>query len=167
MTCKRKCKNCTCQTRQAEKVASESERTGGRPMSLDRPKLDPDSDLPDADGSALGILAVSEEARRRWPEFVEAFREGQPRSQQSFAVQALCRAGRCSAVRLLWFTVTAIESHVVRGLAVGDGKPIEAQVSDVIDWMHLDSRIQKMEGLFTEDAVERQANNNWLRSEAG
>ena len=174
MVCTRKCKDCKCQARQAEEAAPRSERKGDNCVSVDGPESGSesavaahDSDPLDADGPAPGILAAAKGARHRWFELVDAFKKRQPGSQRCFAVQALCRAGQCSAVRLLWFKVTKIESHIVGGVAVGDGKHIVAQVADVIDWMYLDSRDQKIKGLFTEDAVERQANRSWLLSEAG
>lgn len=131
--------------------AAKRERPKRRAKKAQETQRTVNSESPDADGSA-GILASSEEARHRWPEFVEAFEKCLTPSKQHFGVLVLC-GDEYSPVEALWLKVTTIEGGVVRGINVPRQASFEANESDILDWLHIDNS-GKATGCFT-DAVVR------------
>jgi uncharacterized protein YegJ (DUF2314 family) len=89
------------------------------------------------------MLAAQEEARRRWPEFVEAFEQRD--GDQEFGVR--CRFAADGAIQHVWIAVTAIENDMVYGRFPEDmeqladwrpGERVRVPQIDVEDWFYQD-----------------------------
>jgi uncharacterized protein YegJ (DUF2314 family) len=81
------------------------------------------------------------EARRRWPEFVAAFKTKDP-DDPRFVVKAAFTTG--DRTEHMWMEVTGIEPEHVRGILVNEpmhhpalkqGSQVEVPVTDVSDWV--------------------------------
>jgi uncharacterized protein YegJ (DUF2314 family) len=88
------------------------------------------------------LKAAVAEARRRWPEFVEAFRRRQP--EELFAVKVPMTHG--DRTEVIWVEVQSIQREVIFGklgndpIELGDlkyGTPVEVPIADVCDWTYL------------------------------
>lgn len=89
----------------------------------------------------LMALAVAE-AKRRWPEFVQAFSKRHP--EQHFSVKApVTREGQTEHI---WIDVTSLSGEYVRGKLGNDpvdlhgmklGDPISVPVSSLEDWLYV------------------------------
>lgn len=107
------------------------------------------------DGESKEMKAAVEEARSRWPEFVEAFRN-RPAGDEDvhFAVKVpLPFAGE---TEFIWVEVQEITDNEIRGVLANDsmhdrsakaGKPVTAPINDLNDWVI--SRGEEMTGGFT------------------
>jgi uncharacterized protein YegJ (DUF2314 family) len=106
------------------------------------------------------MVAAVEEARRRWPEFVEAFRTG--REEQMFSVKAPFTDGENT--EFMWVHVTAIEGETIRGKLGNEpvgvkGIKLDDEVTvalkDLNDWMYLVD--EKPQGGFTIKVLQQAA----------
>ena len=87
------------------------------------------------------MLAAIAEARRRFPEFVKAFRE---RQGQGFSVKAPFAEGQ--KVEHIWLSVKAIDETFVDGILDNDpvdvthvrlGDKVKVKVAELSDWMYV------------------------------
>jgi uncharacterized protein YegJ (DUF2314 family) len=99
------------------------------------------------------------EARRRWPEFVEAFEKRSP--DQHFSVKAPFGDGQHT--EFMWVGVTAIENDVIYGQlgnepvhvrGMNAGETVKVRMPDLNDWLFTEG--ERMRGGFTIEAI-RQA----------
>lgn len=98
------------------------------------------------------MLAAVAEARRRWPEFEEAF--DARTEDQTCSVKFPLREG--DVVEFIWATVTAIENDVIYGTLGNDpmhsrkklGDRVQTRVSEINDWIYFDAE-KEMQGGFT------------------
>jgi uncharacterized protein YegJ (DUF2314 family) len=97
------------------------------------------------------MLAAVTEARKRWPEFVTAFKQ---RAGQNFAVKAPVTVG--DNTEFIWISVDGLEPEYVHGtldndpVDLGDlkhGSRVEVAVKDLNDWAFLQN--DEPVGLFT------------------
>ncbi|MGK0186473.1 MAG: hypothetical protein ACI9R3_002256 [Verrucomicrobiales bacterium] len=105
------------------------------------------------------MIAAVEEARTRWPEFVEAF---QNRTEdQWFSLKAPVTVGENT--EFIWIEVTGLEPDYVHGTLGNDpidlgglrlGDTVEVAVADLNDWA-IRSLDSEPVGLFTLDAIDR------------
>lgn len=118
---------------------------------LDAPVIE----VPDDDPRMKAAVA---EARRRWPEFVEAF--GHREEGQHFSVKVPITAG--ARTEFIWVEVKGIAGGVIFGnlgndpVDLGDlkdGDPVEVLVKDLNDWCYL--KDGQPVGLFTWPVFER------------
>lgn len=103
------------------------------------------------------MLAAIEEARRRWPEFVEAFGAG-PEGEAPFLVKAKFEEG--DTVEHMWVSVHAIEGDMVRGIlentpnalkGVHAGEVVDLEAGEISDWIY--PRGDESVGGFTQDVI--------------
>jgi uncharacterized protein YegJ (DUF2314 family) len=115
---------------------------------LNPPVLTVDNDDP-------RLQAAVAEARRRYPEFVAAFKAG---DGENFSVKAPIRAG--DRREFIWVKVVGFEPTVVHGELANDpvdlgklklGDKVEVPVEDVADWVYV--RDGKPVGLFSQAAI--------------
>lgn len=101
------------------------------------------------------MIAAVAEARRRWPEFVAAFKARQPGG--NYAVKApITREGN---TEFIWLEVIGLEPDYVHGKLANDpidlgglklGDQVEVPVADLNDWTYAhDAAAGEMAGLFT------------------
>jgi len=102
------------------------------------------------------MLAAVEEARSRWPEFVEAF---EARAGEHFSVKAPVEGG--GNKEFIWIAVDTVEDGRVNGrlgndpVDLGDlkeGSPVSVPVVEINDWVFL--REGQPHGLFTPKVLE-------------
>ncbi|PTY04787.1 hypothetical protein DB347_18970 [Opitutaceae bacterium EW11] len=110
------------------------------------------------DGDDPLLCAAVEEARRRWPEFVEKFSRRHP--EQHFSIKApITRSGHTEHI---WIEVTSLSAECIRGrlgncpidlpgLKLGD--PVSVASDSVEDWLYVLST--RPVGGFSIPAVER------------
>lgn len=107
------------------------------------------------DGEDPRLKAAVEEARRRYPEFVEAFKAG---AGEDFSVKAPVRAG--DRKELIWVKVAGFEPTVIHGELANEpvslgglklGDRVEIPVEDLADWVYL--RDGEPVGLFTQAVI--------------
>lgn len=89
------------------------------------------------------MLTAVEEARRRWPEFVESFKKHGGDPSTHFAIKAPVTAdGR---TEYFWITVDSIEDETVHGELDRDpvelgtldmGAPVRVPAADILDWVY-------------------------------
>lgn len=101
------------------------------------------------------MLRAVEEARRRWPEFVEAFRRRQNHGDERFIVKSEFREGNRS--EFMWVGVSALRDEGVVGVLMNDphelvgfhrGQQVTLPVETVNDWL-FPSEKNEMVGGFT------------------
>ena len=109
------------------------------------------------------ISAAVSEARRRWPEFVEAFHHRQP-GDERFIVKAPF-TGENGGVEHMWIQVFGLEPAYVHGHLLSEpihctrlkpGAQVEVPVSEISDWICPDND-GNPHGNFTSEAVGRAA----------
>jgi uncharacterized protein YegJ (DUF2314 family) len=107
------------------------------------------------DGDAPAMKAAVAEARRRFPEFVEAF---QRKDGDHFCVKAPIRGG--GNTEFIWVEVDGLEPGLIHGrlandpVALGGLKlddRVEVPVEDLNDWLYM--KDDRPVGLFTRDAM--------------
>ena len=105
------------------------------------------------------MQAASEEARRRWPEFLEVFRKRRP--WQKFSVKAAFGDSRSE---YMWVLVADVDDHVVIGALMNQPTSVEelncgdlvtVKTDDVRDWEYSDAG--KIVGGFTQRVLKRLA----------
>jgi uncharacterized protein YegJ (DUF2314 family)/cbb3-type cytochrome oxidase subunit 3 len=115
------------------------------------------------------VLSISEndprmqqaiaEAKKRWPEFVEAFENRS--AEQHFSVKAPFGDGEHT--EFMWVGVTAIENDIIYGKlgnepvnvrGMSSGATVKVRISDLNDWLFTEG--EQMRGGFTIEAI-RQA----------
>lgn len=105
------------------------------------------------------MQAAVAEARRRWPEFVEAFHAR--KSEQLFGVKApITRGGQ---TEFIWLSVSRIEGETIHGKLDNDpvnpdlkcGESVSVPLSDLNDWAYSDG--EKMVGPFTLEVLQNAA----------
>lgn len=112
-------------------------------------------------GDDPAMIAAAEEARRRWPEFVEAF---QNRTDgQAFSVKAPVSADENT--EFIWIEVTGLEAEYVHGtlgndpIDLGDlriGDAVEVPVAELNDWaIRTPDSDDEPRGLFTLEAIDK------------
>lgn len=109
------------------------------------------------------LRAVSNEAKRKWPEFVRAFEDRA--DGELFNVRA--RFVQDSFVEYIWLTVTAVEANVIYGLLDNNplhiagkmGDRVRVPLADLNDWVHLSARGERLGGGFSIDASRRREDN--------
>jgi uncharacterized protein YegJ (DUF2314 family) len=115
--------------------------------------------VPDGDTIANAIA----EARRRWPEFVAAFKNRQP-DDDRFIVKAPF-TGEDDQVEHMWLQVIGLEPEYVHGHLVNDpmhttrlkkGSQVEVPVAEVSDWVCPDAQDNPI-GNFTGKAIQEAA----------
>ena len=103
------------------------------------------------------MLAAVAEARARWPEFVEAFKQ---QSGGTFSIKASITSGE--RTEFIWVDVVALVGDSIQGrlgnqpvkledFKLGDG--VEVSVKEVNDWVFVQN--QKPTGLFTVKVLEQ------------
>jgi uncharacterized protein YegJ (DUF2314 family) len=105
------------------------------------------------------MKAAVEEARQRWPDFVEAFQRRQ--DGQHFAVKAPVTKG--GQTEFIWLSVTRIEGNNIHGNLDNDpmnpdlksGDPVTVPFKDLNDWAY--SEGEKVVGPFTLKVLEEAA----------
>ena len=125
------------------------------PLSLFRePTFAPIIDVADDDSRMAGAVA---EARRRWPEFVSAFRQVHA-PDAPFIIKAEFKEG--DKAEFMWVSVTAIEGDTIRGVLENDpyelsnvtkGQEVNVPLSILNDWMY--SKDGKAVGGFTLEVI--------------
>ncbi|PYV68279.1 MAG: hypothetical protein DMG96_36850 [Acidobacteria bacterium] len=104
------------------------------------------------------LRGATEEARKRWPEFVAAFRER--KADQPFSVKAPFRDGE--DVEWMWVTVSGITEDAVEGSLgnapvnlrnIGEGDHVRMPISSIADWGYLVGN--KMIGGFSVEVLTR------------
>ena len=112
--------------------------------------------VPDGDAIAQAIA----EARRRWPEFVSAFKNRQP-DDERFIVKAPF-TGEDDQVEHMWLQVFGLEPEYVHGHLVNEpmhttrlkkGSQVEVPVAEISDWVCPDAE-DKPVGNFTGKAIQ-------------
>lgn len=97
------------------------------------------ADLAATDRAEAELAAATAEARRRWPEFVSAWKARRP--DELFGVKAEFREG--AAEEHMWVDVLEVSPDSVRGTLGNDpvdvkglklGDPVELKVSEIEDW---------------------------------
>jgi uncharacterized protein YegJ (DUF2314 family) len=98
------------------------------------------------------MKAAVEEAKSRWPEFVEAFQKRQ--SGENFAIKAPIRSGE--NCEFIWIEVTAMEGERIHGKILNEpldlpgyamNSAVTVELKDLNDWMVWDG--EEMKGGFT------------------
>lgn len=99
-----------------------------------------------------------EEARRRWPEFVEAF--SKRREGQVFIVKAPVTVGE--STEYIWIKVIGLEPEFIHGhlanqpVSLGDlkkGSQVEVALTDLNDWAFEPHEGDELVGLFTQAVI--------------
>lgn len=105
------------------------------------------------------MKAAVAEARRRWPEFVQAYQFRRP-GQSSFSIKAPVTDGQNT--EFIWIEVQSIDGDVILGdLAnqpvdlkfMKEGDRVRVSLEDLNDWAYLDS--EQMVGGFTSEVLQR------------
>ncbi|MBX3385768.1 MAG: DUF2314 domain-containing protein [Phycisphaeraceae bacterium] len=87
------------------------------------------------------LVAAAEEARRRWPEFVDAFSQREPNVAYAVKLPFAVRGG---GHEYMWIQVTLIDgdkiegtlnNHPTQDVGVKEGDPVRGNVDDVYDWL--------------------------------
>ncbi|NQU45222.1 DUF2314 domain-containing protein [bacterium] len=100
------------------------------------------------------LREAAAEARRRWPEFVNAFDEGTP--DLDFSVKAALREG--DKREFVWVSVERIDEDTIEGVLANDpvllkrlklDDPVQVRVRDVNDWVIVNEKTRDMRGGFT------------------
>jgi len=108
------------------------------------------------------MLAAEQEARRRWPEFVAAFRAGG--EARFFSVKAPIHDGE--SCEFIWIEVERVEDDHVGGKLGNDpvnlpnfklGDPVEVPLGELNDWMWADMKSGETHGAFTVKVLEQAA----------
>jgi len=98
-----------------------------------------------ADGDDAQVQAAVVEARRRWPEFVEAFNHR--RKGQAFSIKVPFAAE--DKDEFMWVEVLRIQGSQVQGRLANEprnlpnlkmGDPVTVSVDDLNDWLYIDGR---------------------------
>ncbi len=104
------------------------------------------------------MKAAVEEAKRRWPEFVAAFKARQPGG--NYAVKAAITRG--DNTEFIWLEVIGLEPEYIHGKLANDpvdlgglklGDQVEAPLSDLNDWAYSHKEGGEPIGLFTVKVV--------------
>ncbi len=105
------------------------------------------------------MMAAVETAKRRWPDFVEAFK--QKRSKESeFAVKVKLTIE--DNTEFIWVDVIGLEPNYIHGKLANDpvdlgdlklGSRVEVPISDVCDWCYFENEIPI--GLFSLEAIKQ------------
>ncbi len=104
------------------------------------------------------MKAAVEEAKRRWPEFVAAFKARQ--SGGNYAVKAAITRGENT--EFIWLEVIGLEPEHIHGKLANDpvdlgglklGDQVEAPLSDLNDWVYSHKEGEEPIGLFTVKVV--------------
>ena len=104
------------------------------------------------------MRAAAAEARRRWPEFVQAFRDPPP-GAHDFNVKVPVTEG--DTTEFVWLDVTGLHGDTIEGtLSVEPadfertrfGDPVRARAQDVNDWVYVEG--EEMRGHFTGRVIE-------------
>lgn len=122
----------------------------------------PPSKVPVVPGDAddADLKAATEEARRRWPEFAQAFAGMKP--DQIFAVKAPFKDGEHT--EFMWMKVLKIEDEFLQGVIDNDpvrvkkfkrGTRIRLRIKALTDWMYTDG--DQIIGAFTNKALDQAA----------
>jgi uncharacterized protein YegJ (DUF2314 family) len=131
---------------------------GDNPLSLFETMSHPPV-VPVADDDPRLKAAVAK-ARRRWPEFVEAFENRRP--EQHFAMKARITEPGENQAEFMWITVTGLENGIVYGKLDNDpveltrikaGDRVRVSVKDLNDWLYTDG--DDMVGGFTIEVLRR------------
>lgn len=109
---------------------------------LDEPTFAP---VLGVDGADERMIEAVAEAKRRWPEFVAAFKENDD-PEAPFIVKAEFRDG--DAAEFMWVSVTRIDEDTIHGTLentpneltnVHAGQPVTVPLPDLNDWMYVDN----------------------------
>jgi uncharacterized protein YegJ (DUF2314 family) len=101
----------------------------------------------DAPADSEDLARATQEARKRWPEFVAAF--GVRRPGEGFGVKKAFQGEE--KVEHMWIEVSAIEGVTIRGRLANEPKhvsslkikdPVTAQVDEIEDWLFLRGKEQ-------------------------
>jgi uncharacterized protein YegJ (DUF2314 family) len=122
----------------------------------------PPSKVPVVPGDAddADLKAATEEARRRWPEFAQAF--ASKKDDQIFAVKAPFKEGEHT--EYMWIKVLRIEDEFLQGVIDNDpvelkkfkrGTKIRLRAKALTDWMYTEG--DEMIGGFTNKALDKAA----------
>lgn len=114
----------------------------------------------DIEGDDPDLKAAVAEARRRWPEFVAAFRRR--KAGEAFVVKAPFSDG--SATEFMWMMVSRIEGSTVHGVL--GNQPLEVKglkerdvvtvvSKDVADWIYREG--DSLQGNFTQPVIDKKA----------
>jgi uncharacterized protein YegJ (DUF2314 family) len=113
-----------------------------------------------ADDEAM--KAAVDEARRRWPEFVAAFKERNQEGDGMYIVKAPITVD--DNTEYIWLEVTGLEPDYIHGklanepVALGDlaiGSMVEVPVSDLNDWAFSAGQDSPPVGMFTNEVIAR------------
>ncbi|MEX2579670.1 MAG: DUF2314 domain-containing protein [Verrucomicrobiales bacterium] len=132
--------------------------SGGDPLRLfDEPTFEPIIEISDNDPR---MAAAVEEAVRRWPEFVEAFRARHEDDSDHYIVKAEFREGKRS--EYMWVTVSDIAEDEVTGILMNDphelldihrGASVSFPLDRLNDWIHPGTKDGSHVGGFTLDVL--------------
>lgn len=122
----------------------------------------PPSKVPVVPGDAddADLKAATEEARRRWPEFAQAF--GGKKEEQIFAVKAPFKESEFT--EFMWIKVLKIEDEFLQGVIDNDpvevkkfkrGTRVRLRAKALTDWMYTDG--DEIIGEFTNKALDKAA----------
>jgi uncharacterized protein YegJ (DUF2314 family) len=122
----------------------------------------PPSKVPVVPGDAddADLKAATEEARRRWPEFAQAF--AGKKADQIFAVKAPFKDGEHT--EFMWMKILKIEDEFLQGVIDNDpvrvakfkrGTRVRLRVKALTDWMYTDG--DQIIGAFTNQALDKAA----------
>ena len=104
------------------------------------------------------MLAAVETARRRWPEFVEAFQSRSGNDEDKFSVKAPIESN--GNVEFIWLDVIGLEPNYIHGTLANDpvdlgdlvlGSQVEVPVKDLNDWAFFKDGVAN--GMFTVAAI--------------
>jgi uncharacterized protein YegJ (DUF2314 family) len=104
------------------------------------------------------IAVAVAEARRRWPEFLEAFNKQQP--GQIFSIRAVVPLKTAGQTESIWVRVSQIDDQVIRGnvdsdprnLDLKSGASVVVELKNLTDWAFTQG--EKTTGLFTLKALQ-------------
>jgi uncharacterized protein YegJ (DUF2314 family) len=121
----------------------------------------------DADNKAAELQAATTAARKRWPEFVQAFQNRQKQGPDSFNVLFSFREG--DQTESMWVEVTELKGNVVEGTLANEpallrklksGAFVRRNADEIADWIYTDSSTGQLVGGFLVEILTRQTDDN-------
>lgn len=120
----------------------------------------------DADNNAAELQAATAAARKRWPEFVQAFQNRQKPGLRSFNVLFSFQEG--DQTESMWVEVTELKGDVVEGTLANQpallrklksGAFVRRNADEIADWVYTDSSTGQLVGGFLVEILTRQTDN--------
>ena len=116
----------------------------------------------DADNNAAEMQAATAAAKKRWPEFVQAFQNRQKRGLRSFNVLFSFQEGE--QTESMWVEVAEVKGDVVEGTLANQpallrklksGAFVRRSAGEIADWVYTDSSTDQLVGGFLVEILTR------------